>query len=247
MNKKQAKILIITPTYEGKDYCLKEWSNAISELTYPNLDILLIDNSKDEKHLQILKKHRYREKSFFFNYCPENENIKDIRYLMASCNEFGRFFALKNGYTHIFSIESDVFPPTKDCVERLLSFNKLVVGYDYFVSQKERSIPVISYNVEKHHILENLTQRPLKSGLFLHNGELRIVDNLGLGCLLIGYPVFSTIKFLINDKEWLVDTDNFAHADTFFHVELRKRNINIWCDTSCICRHDNQSWANVNR
>ena len=48
------KILICSPTYDGKNYCLKEWMDNVKNLNYPksHYDIYLADNSRTTKTLR---------------------------------------------------------------------------------------------------------------------------------------------------------------------------------------------------
>jgi hypothetical protein len=238
------KILIVTPTADHKDYCLPQWSKSIAELTYPRLDILIIDNSKDKNHVKEFEKYEFR-KNTFITHIERTEKHKDIRYLMCECNEIGRNIAIKSDYDFILSIESDVFAPRKDAVEILLSHRKEIVGFDYFIGQYEYSVPVVSNHVNPQQMLENTVQYTYQSGLEVHDGTLKRVHSLGLGFVLIARSVFTEVPFTINDKEWVIDTDNFAHADTFFYVETRRRNIQTWCDTRYMCSHRNSSWFKI--
>jgi len=52
------KILVGCPTSDYKSYCLKEYAEAVKSLTYKNYDILLADNSKDNKYCKELDKYK---------------------------------------------------------------------------------------------------------------------------------------------------------------------------------------------
>ena len=49
------KILVGCPTASTHGYCLKEYANAVKSLTYPNYEVLLVDNSKDDSYFKRIK------------------------------------------------------------------------------------------------------------------------------------------------------------------------------------------------
>jgi len=242
--KNKPKILIVTPTADHKDYCLEDWSKSIRDLTYSDLDMLIIDNSADKNHVDYFSKFKFRPKTFV-THIERTEKHADIRHLMKDCNNFGSAFALKNGYDYILSIESDVFAPCKNAVEILLSHNKEVVGFDYFIGKYHNSMSVVFNRASKTNYIINDVQSDVRSSFLLHDGTLKKVPNLGLGFLLIRKSVYATIPFRVDDSEWAINCSNFAHADTFFHIDLEKAGIPVWCDTKYMCEHRNQSWTKL--
>ena len=60
MNK--PKILVGCPTSFHKEYALEQYAESIKALTYPNYDILLVDNSKDDVYFKRIKKLSRKEK-----------------------------------------------------------------------------------------------------------------------------------------------------------------------------------------
>ena len=49
------KILVGCPTSFHKEYALEAYAKAIKSLTYKNFDILLVDNSEDNKYFEKIK------------------------------------------------------------------------------------------------------------------------------------------------------------------------------------------------
>ena len=49
------KILVGCPTYEGFGYCLDIFLERAKELTYPNYEILIADNSEGEEYFNRIK------------------------------------------------------------------------------------------------------------------------------------------------------------------------------------------------
>ena len=56
------KILIGCPTSAHKKYCLKEYINSIKSLTYKNFDVLIVDNSENDKYFNEIKKEIQKQK-----------------------------------------------------------------------------------------------------------------------------------------------------------------------------------------
>jgi hypothetical protein len=144
----------------------------------------------------------------------------------------------------MLSLESDIYPPI-GFIERLLSHDREVVGLQYFISQYHASIPVTSLDVAKYFKMLNMINQTCLDGFIRADGKLREVSAIGLGCVLIKRSVLEDIGFRVDDSEWKIDTDNHAHADTFFHIDLMKNGIPIYLDTYDICRHDNTSWKKI--
>ena len=51
----EPRVLVGAPVCDLYEYCFDEFLNAIKNLTYKNYDILLVDNSKDDKYFNKIK------------------------------------------------------------------------------------------------------------------------------------------------------------------------------------------------
>jgi len=98
----KARVLVGCPTSEHKEYCLKEYANLLRSLTYDNFDVLLVDNSKDDRYYNKIKslgipviKDKYLEGAK--NRIVHSRNILRER-------------VLNGGYDYFFSLEQDVIP-----------------------------------------------------------------------------------------------------------------------------------------
>ena len=97
------KVLIGTPTYEGKSYCLTEWINRVLSILSTDQDIklVLVDTSEDENYalrIRNLGVECIRVK-------PASSNIETI---CKARNEIYRI-ALRGGFDFLLSLEQDVF------------------------------------------------------------------------------------------------------------------------------------------
>lgn len=241
------KVLICTPTSAYKDYCLKEWSKSIKNLTY-DADLLIIDNTADEKHCKTFANYDFGRKTFIAKLPPKKDDL-DLRFTMCRCNNYAMNFAIENGYDYMMSIESDVIAPRTDAIEILLSHQKAVCGFAYFIGFAHQSKPIVEseFKLDSKHIV-NYFPTDCYEQFFNFDGSLKRVPNLGLGFVLIDLrAVFSKIpKFRVSTDDFLMQrTSDKIHADTFFYVDLKNVGIDTYCDTRYICEHLNKKWKNV--
>ena len=242
------KVLIVTPTSAYKDYCLLDWAKSIGKLTYP-ADLLLLDNTNDDgTHCRMLGKKNYGKRDVNIMYVPPISKDSDLRHTMCRCNNLGLDFALNNGYDYIMSIESDVFSPCKDAMERLMAHGKMVCGFNYFISKWHFSTSIVAsrFLIDGKMAVDYLPDDCLDA-FFQMEGSLKKVPNLGLGFVLIDMRVFGKVPcFRVGNVEFATQMkDDKIHADTFFYKDLAMNGIETWCDTSLTCEHRNINWLKV--
>ena len=140
-----------------------------------------------------------------------------------------RKLVLDHNYDYLFSLEQDVIPE-KNALTKLISHNKEVVSGIYFVHNlidgKRGLIPQAFIELENK--TNNLPDmRWLKEEEFDSNKLIKIVS-CGMGCVLIHRNVLEQIRFR---------SENNVFDDRFFGIDLYKKNIPIYCDTSVKCKH----------
>ena len=227
------KILIGTPTCWLYEYCLKEFAEAVASLTYPNYDILLIDNSPDDKYLEKIKKSGLKAiKS------PYHEGARDR--IVASRNML-REYAIKNNYDYLLSLEQDVIPP-KDVIEKLIAIKQKIASALYFNLNNKYEFPnlvegtielplaykLFSKDEQSKPFKEQLLRKLTKEDVSIKKKLL--VRMTGLGCMLIHKDVLNKIPFDYY-REYL------SSDDRHFCDKATEYNIPIIVDTSIICRH----------
>ena len=116
------KVLVGCPTSEHKEYCLGEYIKGIRALTYPYVDILLVENSKDNVYFEKLSKLFPTIKG------PWNDGA---RQRIVDSRNILRKKVLNGDYDYFFSLEQDIVPP-KDAIERLLSHGKKIISGIYY-------------------------------------------------------------------------------------------------------------------
>jgi len=213
------KVLVGCPTSFHKEYCFKEYLKGIKSLTYPNCDILLIENSEDNTYFNKIKKHLPTIKG------PYHESALDR---IIDSRNILREKVLKGNYDYLFSLEQDVIPP-KETLNKLIKHNKKVISGIYFVRNpiqgQIKLIPLAYKEIPSEEELPSM--RPLNDMELDSNSLMKIVS-CGLGCVLIHRSILEKIKFRYENK---------VFDDRFFCIDLYKQKIPIYADTSIKCKH----------
>jgi len=117
-----SKVLVACPNHVVKEYSFQRWIDAVTNLTYPNYDILVVDNSPGgelaERYgaqvpIVVLDASDRPEIAIDEGWSPPT--IVRINKSM----ELIRQHFLAGGYSHWMNVESDVIPPP-DVIEVLL-------------------------------------------------------------------------------------------------------------------------------
>ncbi len=225
------KVLVGCPTADAYAYCLEEYAARVKELTYPNYDVLIADNSKEDQY----------EKQLQASGLPviRTPHLPDVRERVIHARNMIREVLLKNKYDYFLSLEQDVIPP-QDVIERLLSHKKPVVSGVYY---KEF---VITYKVKDKPIKTTKQIMPLICTLLPgmeHSDRAHLctpkevdgdkffrIRGAGLGCIIIHRSILEHIPFRS-------DADRGTFDDLCFSNDLYKKSIPMYVDTSVKCKH----------
>lgn len=233
------KILIGTLFSEVKDYVIRDWFKNVCKLTYPSFDLCLVDNSKDKKyHKKIFKyfsehKNESNIDKLTVLHTPRVHKKPEI-FMAFSANELRSHF-LKNNYDCLLNLECDIFPPL-DIIERLLSYNKQVIGATYFSGSKDTSYPMI---VEL--IISGENENLKFDNPSYIKGFYEMTDTFepkpyfgqGIGVCLWHRSVIEKIPFRSHEKTFY---------DSVFYADLHTHNIQNYL-VPIMCRHENQIWS----
>ena len=98
-------VLVAAPTYRGKRYCLVHYLEAYDEFTYPNRDLLLVDNTGDEgKYADWMRRE--------FNVAVEHiEPDAEFEVTFLQAWEIIAAYAVEHQYGWVLSLEQDVIGP----------------------------------------------------------------------------------------------------------------------------------------
>lgn len=117
-----SKVLVACPNHVVKEYSFQRWIDAVTNLTYPNYDILVVDNSPGG---ELAERYGAQVPIVVLDASDRPEIAIDegwSRPTIVRINrsmELIRQHFLTGGYSHWMNIESDVIPPP-DVIEVLL-------------------------------------------------------------------------------------------------------------------------------
>lgn len=229
MNK---KVLVGCPTSDHKAYCLEPYIKAVTSLSYPNYDIMIVDNSKGDayhKRINTLLEKFAKGKKFKVVKDEYVENFKDR---IVHSRNLIREEVLKSEYDYFLSLEQDVIPPP-DVIERLLSHDKDVVTGVYFkeyfaqnaeTNKVEKLVLPLIYKTLDEENLREVEYHEIEGSSFMK------VTACGLGCILISKEALKDITFRHNEKYPAFD-------DMYFCKDAEQLKIPIFADTTIKCKH----------
>lgn len=222
------KILIAAPVAaDMKAYCIWEWVEYVKNLSYPNYDVLLIDNSEDDQ-----MQHKLREQGIsVVRQPPEGRYFRE---LLAEAWNIIRRVAMKKGYAFHLCLETDVFG-NYNIIERLLAdayaYQLHAVGFSYCLGHGEDS-SLMAF--DWHKTLNGWDAKnctPI-SGFHQLDGKLKTTFNVGQGCLLLNTLVYRHIQYRYTTE---------ASPDTYLAKDLWANEIPVYVDTSVLMNHKNRN------
>lgn len=226
------KILLSCPVSSYKSYVLFEWLKYIKEHFGHYCDIMLVDNSVEKSfHREI----RRSGTAVIWRPPYKNEALADV---MADCLNIINRKLHRDGYTHLFSVECDVFPPA-GTLDVLAAYDPGIIAASY----------CINFGTARHMMyqcVEGFTVPTVRSmsqaeSFAFVDGSIRPVLNPGLGCVLIRSEILKNYTFYTDQEACKV------HADTFFYRDMRHANQAVYVHTGIICKHLNSSWNDINK
>lgn len=225
------KLLIGVPTAEIKKYCQDRFIASIKMLTYPNKDILFVDNSPTKDNYKQLT-------DAGFKVIWQNPAGKEKLHILADAHEEIRQYALRGGYEYLFHHESDVFPYDIRIIENLMLHKHEVVAGLYNVmegSDRKLSCSLAEMTDDGREV-ESIITSMIEDEIGFITGGLQRVFNPSLGCTLIKRSALEKFKFRYEKTER-------AFPDYFMAVDLFMGGIPVYVDTAMLCEHDNIDWG----
>lgn len=247
MNESRQKVLIGIPTYEGHAFCREDFIANTVALAGSEIDVLVIWNGEgdptkifpSEWKTQVIKQ-KPTERGL--DVLIRKHNIMNNR-------------AIKGGYSHLFILESDVFPP-HGTIEKLLAHDVDIVTALYFIRGESHLILEIPDN-EKYREKYNGTMAgktvlavrdetaPAVWGI--EGDEMRFwriedcwpqrglvkIAAAGVGAVLIKTEVLRKVAWKQPPQEWAGHCDDFP----FYHSAHFEHGFDAYVDTDIICQH----------
>jgi len=225
------KILVGSPTANYKDYCLKRFAERAKELDYPNYDILMADNSRDENHIKKLEKAGLPS--------IKTKWVDSSRGRICIARNELKKYVLENGYDFYFSLESDIFPP-KNIITELLKWGKKVIGGWYYIGKPDLSRPCLSRGWKKVEVKNGFVMSHLHPFAEEMAANRLLKTYLGsMGVMMIHREILEKVNFRVAEQmSW--------HDDSFFFYDLDKMKIPVYTDTDMLVPHFQQGWDGVN-
>lgn len=230
------KVLVGCPTSMHKKYCIEEYLAVARALTYPNYELILVDNSETDEYYDFLE-----AKNVIVFKAPYYAETARERIVIS--RNMLRQYALENEYEYFLSLEQDVIPPP-DIIEQLLAHEKKVISAVYFAEYSMRkegkeigkTIMPLLYRRQDQETYIQLTERDVSFNNVL------LVDMAGLGCMLIKSEVLEKITFRFDPEKIIFD-------DFFFCEDLKKASIPLFTDTKVKCKHlmKEMNWDNIKK
>jgi hypothetical protein len=228
------KILVATPTYEGKNYCLPQFIDNVSKFTYPKSrwDFMIFDNSSSPNNAEYINK-TYGVKVHWKDY----EGCGIIEKL-ALTHEAIRLHAINNHYDYLLHLESDVFPQ-EDVIEQLLWTKKSIVGVPYqLFGGGQRKVVTQGFNEREAE--NDIFIGSLDIGFIHHyyfDGTVKRCSTNGIGCTLMN------VKTIMDTPFRFVEGDDSA-PDTWFTRDLLMKKIPYYVHTGMLAFHWNkEDWG----
>lgn len=223
------KVLVCSPQHESKDYCFDEWVERVKNLTYPNYEVLLADNSETREYCKKIESHGI--KTIYIR-----DKGKGIINKMAEAHESCRKYALRNNFDYMLHLETDVIPPF-DVIERLMSHKKNVISATYDIMQGKERKAMIMIDEKSHRFVRGYRTNKYieqEEPLFF-DGKVKRVFHAGIGCILIKSNVLEKFEFRsVKELDY--------HPDSHFANDLYQQNISIYVDPTINCKHLNSTW-----
>lgn len=225
----EPKVLVFSPTYEGKDYIFNEFYNAIKAIKYSNFEFIMIDNTEGMAYT-----HKLRQRGVPVVHVSRGGNSRQA---LCNAQNYARKYAIQNDFDYILSIESDIIC-TPDVIQRLLKHNKKVVGALYYIGHVHK-IPCVFF-------VEQMPTGAYRTKLIKHeevasfiNTGLRQCHGMGVGCTLIRRDVFTKYMF------WFDERFDSKHSDVYMYMEFQNDGIPVFVDTDLIIEHYPSDWSKV--
>lgn len=227
MSKNKTRILLASPTYDEKDYCMYSWVKQIEKNFSSLTDILIVDTSKNDDFFQDIcsiaevsevVKSTYHENPY--------KNLENARKLIQTK-------LIEGDYDYLFSVESDIFPE-QFVLKTLLDSGKKIIGVPYILCYSTDP----ETNLKTGYIFSTSTKDKFLSvggkntGSFQHtdktidfNNSSDLVYHVGMGCTLIDAKIYK-------DVEIKSDSENKRFDDSLFFEDLNASGVDVYSNNT---------------
>ena len=229
-NSNSPRVLVAAPFSDQKDYCIDAWIESVKALSYPNYDILLVDNSHNEEYYQEIGRRHVVQ----VQHLDPGKDTAPV-FISKSQNVL-RNKVIAEQYDYLMMVEVDVTVPP-NIIEYLLSWGANVVSACYMIMhEEETTLCVLDCEVE----YRSKRTRKLTGveGYMMFDGDLKTIFSGGIGCTLIHHDICKRFPFRVDALK-----EKGAFSDSFFGWDLKLAGIDQYIDTSILLDHDRRSWS----
>lgn len=223
----EPRVLIAAPMGSLKDYSIGLWFEYIINQNHANYEVAVCCNNKDKHELASkfnetswTDVHGQHKKPVVF-IVDDDYDITLIQRLTYSREKL-RQYAIDNNFDAVLWLDSDTIPPSKDAIQRLLSWDKEAVSGLYHYKKSYQPVIVsretnsnASWEEVKHSVYQN---------------KLHRISGCGFGC------------FLVKGRALRVPFDYYRKEETYsedlsWNEEAENRGIEQWMDPVVLCKH----------
>ncbi|MBI4441654.1 glycosyltransferase [Candidatus Woesearchaeota archaeon] len=213
------KVLVGCPTYDGKLYCLEKYADGLKALTYPEKDILLVDNSSSPFFAEHLKQRGIPVIHYGYDLATPRDRIIHCRNLLRK--------KVIAGYDYFLSLEADVVPPPS-VIEHLLAHKKDIVSAVvwYYADHDGKRVPApLLWDIDPQGD-ENYMVYIAKDELA--KPQLKEIKACSLSCCLMTREVLEKVVFRYKGE---------SYDDVMFCLDARQKGYRVYVDTRVECTH----------
>jgi len=230
--KETERVMLGSAVNEHKGYILDKWIERVKELTYPNLDIALVDNTRSE---------RYAERIRLLVSGTPVKIVRDVwcsdfRGRMVTSHNKIREKFLNSKASYVFILDQDVIPPV-DVVERLVKHKKdVVVGlYKLYLDKGATDAEKSELNCcwyERGELKNGVLRSKWLEDDRLNTGLIEWKGGFATGCVLLSRKVMEDTVFRHEGNL----------QDSVFWKDVLNRGYKVYVDTDIMCEHYPSSW-----
>lgn len=191
------KVLVSVVTYDGHEYCHKEFYDRIKKINYPNYDVIVVDNSWKKAYSEKLKKKYPEFEVLRGKHLSSKRNLGIVAGCDCEEKVLGKFFGLikrNERYQYLLHLESDIMVPA-NVIQKLMKHKKDVVSAMYYIDWYGRNnpldsepIPVVfknEFDMKFNEFGEQFWHLKMyKKGTVTKGHGLKKVWGIGAGCFL---------------------------------------------------------------
>jgi len=229
----EAKVLVGCPITSYKEQVIDQYLEGYNALSFKNKDLLLFDNSPDEKMFNRISKIKGIT-------VEKSRHTKNVREMITRDRNELRKRTLEGGYDYFFSLEQDVIPPV-NAIEKLISNRKRVCNglyFNFFSSRNmgENAIELVAtFSTWLDPEMRELRLTRMLKFEDVFPSRLIEIYSGGIGATLIEKEVLEKIKFRYDEK-----VESFE--DVFFYQDCYEKGIEVWLDSSIVANHLLSKW-----